>query len=886
MKTAVPALAAVLALAAAPLAATTFVMVPDEALVDRAPVVVEARVLSTDAAPAPGMPSTDYLIEVERVLKGAVPGSNLIVRVPGGVRPDGIGLRIWGAPRFQPGERVVLFLRPKDDGTFRVAQLMLGAFHEARAGETTVLVRSLAEAHELPAPGATEDADERYRRPRRREAFLRWIGDRAQGVERAADYFYQPPAGAPAVVIEQFTLFEYAGLNLRWFDFDPPSPETARWRVHQNGQPGLTLGEAISALGDGMAAWNGDPGSEVSYGFAAQQTTSATGGLTDYDNLNVLLFEDPTGEIDEAFDCSTGGVLAIGGPWFEDTQPKTRNGQQYWEIVGGDIITNDGLECFFNNSTNPQRLAAQLFGHELGHTLGLGHSCGDDNSPSCSTPALNDALMRATVHPTSRGPGLGSDDIAAIRHLYGNGQVGGNPPAAPSGLTAQLIDADTAVLTWNDNSNNETGFRVQQKIGTGAFVSLPDLPPGTTSTSVSGLLAQTTYTWRVRALGSGGDHSGFSDPDSVTTPAALPAAPSDLAATPLSPTLILLTWEDNSVNETEFAIEASSPVEDFHQIGVAGGGETNFVVSGATGRPYTFRVRSRNPAGASAPSNEASATALADPTAPCVADGDTLCLLGGRFRVEVQWRNQFNAGDNGAGAVQPSPVGGSKTGVFSFFNPSNIELIVKALDGTNVNNFYWVFYGALSTVEYWITVTDTQTGDSNTYHNPPDELCGFPDNKAFPSSAPLAAPAAAPPALAPAAAPVAALPAPGASGTCVPDATTLCLHDGRFEVTVDWTDHHNLNSGVGTAVPGSELSGYFWFFNAQNIELVIKIIDARQFPDTNPDNDWWIFYGSLSDVEYNIHVRDTVTGLTALYNNEPSNFCGRADTSGLPDETP
>jgi len=892
MKTVAPVLALVIALAAAPLAATTFVMVPDEALVDRTPVVVEARVLSADDAPAPGMPSTDYLIEVERVLKGAVPGSNLIVRVPGGVRPDGIGLRIWGAPIFQPGERTLLFLRPADDGTFRVAQLMLGAFHEARAGSETVLVRNLSEAREVTAPGEPADAGERYRRPRRREAFLAWIAERAEGVDGEADYFYQRPEGSPATIVEPFTLFEFNGLNLRWFQFDPPSPQTARWQVHEDGQPGLTMNQAINAVGEGMAAWTNDPGSDIFYAYRNPQTTDATGGLDDYDAMNVVLFDDPNGEIDEVFSCIGGGVLAIGGPWFDDqpSQVKQFQGVDYRPILGGDIVSNDGLECFFDNAPNPQRLAAELFGHELGHTLGLGHSCGDTTSPPCGgNPELAAALMNAGLNSNSnRGPGLGSDDIAAIRLLYGNGM--GGAPAAPGGLTAQLVDAANAVLNWTDNSNNETGFRVQQKVGAGAFVNLPDdLGANVTTRAVGGLLPQTTYTWRVRALGGGGNNSGFSNLASVTTPAPAPAAPTQLLATPTSASTIDLIWKDNSLNETGFAIEVASPVEEFHEIGVAGAGATGFPVGGrVAGRPYTFRVRARNASGDSAPSNEASATTSTDPTAACVADGDTLCLLAGRFRVEVQWRNQFNNGDNGLGAVQASPVGGTKTGVFSFFNPSNIELIVKALDGGPVNEHFWLFYGALSTVEYWVTVTDTQTGDSNTYHNPPDELCGVGDNAAFPAPQPLVSQAAAPPAAqaaAPAAgvaAPLAVLPAGGGtSGTCVPDATTLCLGSGRFEITVDWTDPRTLDSGVGTAVPGSNLTGYFWFFNDQNVELVIKILDATN-PSQFPNPAYWVFYGALSDVEYNIQVRDTVTGFEKPYHNEPLNICGRADTSALP----
>ena len=87
------AISAALVSVALPLSATTFVMVSDEDLADQAAAVVEARVLSVEGAPI-DTPSTDYLIEVERVLKGSIPGSNLIVRVPGGARPDGVGVKI------------------------------------------------------------------------------------------------------------------------------------------------------------------------------------------------------------------------------------------------------------------------------------------------------------------------------------------------------------------------------------------------------------------------------------------------------------------------------------------------------------------------------------------------------------------------------------------------------------------------------------------------------------------------------------------------------------------------------------------------------------------------------------------------------------------------
>ena len=53
------------------------------------------------------------------------------------------------------------------------------------------------------------------------------------------------------------------------------------------------------------------------------------------------------------------------------------------------------------------------------------------------------------------------------------------------------------------------------------------------------------------------------------------------------------------------------------------------------------------------------------------------------------------------------------------------------LDGRPVNGRFWVFYGALTDVEYTITVTDTATADVATYHNLPGEICGDADTTAF-----------------------------------------------------------------------------------------------------------------------------------------------------------
>ena len=60
-----------------------------------------------------------------------------------------------------------------------------------------------------------------------------------------------------------------------------------------------------------------------------------------------------------------------------------------------------------------------------------------------------------------------------------------------------------------------------------------------------------------------------------------------------------------------------------------------------------------------------------------------------------------------------------------------MEVIVKIVDGRTVNGKFWVFYGALSNLEYTLTVTDSVTGATRTYHNPAGHLASAADTNAF-----------------------------------------------------------------------------------------------------------------------------------------------------------
>jgi len=96
----------------------------------------------------------------------------------------------------------------------------------------------------------------------------------------------------------------------------------------------------------------------------------------------------------------------------------------------------------------------------------------------------------------------------------------------------------------------------------------------------------------------------------------------------------------------------------------------------------------------------------------CVADASTLCLNGGRYKVRAVW----STGNTG-GPAQALPLTGD-SGNFWFFNPDNVELTVKVLNGCGLNDHFWVFASGLTNVEVLITVTDTRAGRVRQYFNP------------------------------------------------------------------------------------------------------------------------------------------------------------------------
>jgi len=187
-----------------------------------------------------------------------------------------------------------------------------------------------------------------------------------------------------------------------------------------------------------------------------------------------------------------------------------------------------------------------------------------------------------------------------------------SPPAAPTNLSATAVSSSQINLVWTDNSNNESGFKIDQSTDNVNFAEVATVGENALAYSVTGLSAATTYYFRVRASNVAGD-SAYSNTANATTLQLPPATPTSLMATAVSKSQINLTWSDISNNEGGFKIERCQGVNcsNFTQIAQVSQNATTFSNTGLLkNTSYSYRVRAFNASGNSAYSNTASARTL------------------------------------------------------------------------------------------------------------------------------------------------------------------------------------------------------------------------------------------------------------------------------------
>ncbi|MDB5358614.1 MAG: Alpha-tectorin precursor [Phycisphaerales bacterium] len=157
-------------------------------------------------------------------------------------------------------------------------------------------------------------------------------------------------------------------------------------------------------------------------------------------------------------------------------------------------------------------------------------------------------------------------------------------------------------MSWNPVAG-EDGYRLS-RIDDGAWTTLAEIPSGTTSYRDTGLSANTSYQYRIVAIGSAGD----SDPNDPVYGLTLPTAPTGVSASAQSGHEIDLTWSVTSGAANELSVEQMSASGNFMTIATLGATATQYNVTGLEpSTSYEFRVVAENSAGRS-PSDPANAT--------------------------------------------------------------------------------------------------------------------------------------------------------------------------------------------------------------------------------------------------------------------------------------
>jgi ELWxxDGT repeat protein len=117
--------------------------------------------------------------------------------------------------------------------------------------------------------------------------------------------------------------------------------------------------------------------------------------------------------------------------------------------------------------------------------------------------------------------------------------------------------------------------------------------------------------------------------------------------------------------------------------------------------------------------------------------------------------------------------------------------------------------------------------------------------------------------------------------TCFDDPFALCLWQGRFQLSVRVRNQHAGGAerrarpdAASRQIAGD--TGYFWFFRPDNLELAVKVLDAR-----GVDGHWWVFAGGPTDLEYDLVVTDLTTDRTRSYRHAPGDLCSVVDTAAF-----
>jgi matrixin/thrombospondin type 3 repeat protein len=365
----------------------------DRELVNLATRIVRARVIDTEAVEEPsGAIRTRTRVAVLEDFTGAADPILTIVE-PGGRLPDGRELWIPGAPRYVPGEEVVLCLERGPAG-LRTVALAFAAFHVRPDAVAGARLERFSGVAVVGGSRAAVEAPRTLAAFRETVAAAKGVGARA--VLSAADAEAHVAAGS-RVVESPFTLL---GGGFRWREADGDVPIV--WYRNVLTPASVQGSDADAELRVALDAWTRPTDARVALAFGGERLDEGPASQAYCTAVNagagVITWGDPGNELPV-------GVLAIGGGCGTSATHVVNN-TAFRSFTHGFVIMNDAA-ALAGYTTVPN--VTRILEHEVGHAIGLGHTDGDTSNimyPSCCH----------VVTPTP--PAIGQDDRAGVVFIY------------------------------------------------------------------------------------------------------------------------------------------------------------------------------------------------------------------------------------------------------------------------------------------------------------------------------------------------------------------------------------------------------------------------------------------------------------------------------------